>query len=60
MTCFLEAYRVALTEVDQVPLQSCKARQDSAGTIRWLGRQYMASAEFRRLEPQSQRTRAAI
>jgi integrase len=57
---FLEAYRVALTEVDQVPLQSCKARQASAGTIRWLGRRYIASAEFRRLERQSQCTRAAI
>jgi integrase len=57
---FLEAYRVALTEVDQVPVQSCKPRQGSAGTIGWLSRRYMASAEFRRLERQSQRTRAAI
>jgi integrase len=59
---FLDAYREALRVLKSpAAVQIRKEPQKiKTGTVRWLGRLYMTSAEFRYLEPLTQRTRAAI
>jgi hypothetical protein len=60
-TGFLDACRNAVHQLQQKSLQHAKAPPaHTPGTIGWLARQYMTSAEFHRLERQSQRTGAAI
>ena len=58
---FLEAYKGALGRLKGFEGQSAAEPKRSARkTLEWLGRLYMASAEFKRLDRTSQRNRAAI
>ena len=58
---FLEAYKGALGRLKGFEGQSAAEPKRSAPkTLEWLGRLYMASAEFKRLDRTSQRNRAAI
>ncbi|HEY1310825.1 MAG TPA: tyrosine-type recombinase/integrase [Pseudolabrys sp.] len=58
---FLREYTSALKELRGEPAQIApKLEKIKENTLEWLGEEYMRSPEFRRLNPQSQRTRRAI
>jgi integrase len=55
---FMEAYHAAVAEMlGQSTPRATKRRE---GTLEWLGNQYFAAGEFRRLDERSQRTRRNV
>lgn len=60
---FMAEYRRALAEIEGLvaPKAAVRARQPAAkGSLRWLVQQYMASGEFRQLNPDTQRARRSV
>lgn len=58
---FVQAYNEARAALDPAPTDQRDALKiASAGTLGWLASRYFGSAEFRRLDPKSQRVRRSV